>query len=112
MMWIILFCSYIEMATIILEWWRPQTDNLNEITWVLQQVKEELGNLENNTESNFYEKKDDGTVEYKMELVKRYLEYIKGKSYEKYLFFIRCPLGLVSHSAPAHAGTPTGSLSR
>ena len=62
---------------------KSSADNLKEIAWVQQQTKEELNTLTNNVESNFYEKNADGTVTYKMDLVKQYLNSIKGKNWNE-----------------------------
>jgi hypothetical protein len=62
---------------------KSSADNLKEIAWVQQQTKEELNTLTNNVESNFYEKNADGTVTYKMDIVKQYLNSIKGKSWKE-----------------------------
>jgi len=62
---------------------KSSADNLKEIAWVQQQTKEELNTLTNNVESNFYEKNADGTVTYKMDLVKQYLNSIKAKNWNE-----------------------------
>lgn len=58
----------------IIESGKSSIDNLREVDWVLVQTKRELEAFK---EENFYEKNSDGTVNYKEDLVKRYLESIK-----------------------------------
>ena len=64
----------------VIENWKSSVDNIYEVDWVKQQVKEELNALTNNVEDNFFEKKEnEQKVEYKMDVVKNYLNKLKDQ---------------------------------
>ena len=59
-------------------------DNIKEVAWVQQQVKAELSDLRAGVSvDNFYTKEADGTVTYKMDVVKDYLNTLKDKEWRE-----------------------------
>ena len=70
---------------VVIENGKSSKENLKqqEISWVQQQVKEELNELTNNVEDSFYEKNNDETVSYKMDIVKQYLSKLNDEVKDK-----------------------------
>ncbi|MBO7505047.1 hypothetical protein J6T66_02625 [bacterium] len=59
-------------------------ENIREVAWVQQQVKAELNDLKNDVSvDKFYETEADGSIKYKMDLVKDYLNTLKDKEWNQ-----------------------------
>jgi hypothetical protein len=59
---------------------KSSVDNIKEVAWVQQQVRAELNDLRAGvTIDKFYTEEADGSVTYKMDVVKEYLNTLKDK---------------------------------
>ena len=88
-----IFYSLMVYKMVIIEkkadWvYESSADNLKEIDWVKSQTQQALEGLKDELSAawikdvnDFYEKKDDGTVAYRMWVVEKYLESLKDKSW-------------------------------